>query len=349
MSERLDPLDVSARVTNVILGEIDYDEDALPLVSPDGTRLAVRVGAPPSWKTKLAQNGSTLPPPCRIEIRQITPGLEVENSISGRYLLGRGLNETGFLIEEPLADGSRRIGLVSWENARITWLVDNEDVNAFADISNDGTLAYSRRATNAPAFELVVRRDGEEWVLPTEWERSWIDPVIAADNRTLFVFRRGDGTLELGWSRLLDETAFQIGMQLQLISDRVNDRTILNVLAAETGREASPEGTHPRLLFRHPALARLVAWSPNDDMIRQFPPGTISATMTGDDRAVTGNVDTVKLVELPLSVSESPVSITLLEEMAIPRRLGDDGKSILLIQPKDGRYVVSRMELVDVR
>ena len=287
--------------------------------------------------------------PCRIEIRQISQGLKVENSISGRYLLGRGLNTNGFLIEEPRADGSRRIGLVSWENASITWLVDNEDVNAFADISNDGTLAYSRRATDAPAFELVVRRDGEEWVLPSEWERSWIDPVLAADNRTLFVFRRGDGTLELGWSRLLDEIAFQNGMQLRRISNRVNDRTVQNVLAAETGGEASPEGTHPRLLFRHPELGRLVVWSPHDDMIRQFPTGVFSATMINDDRAVTGNVDTVKLVELPITPGELPVSITLLEELAIPRKLGNDGKSILLIKPKDGRYVVSRMELVDVR
>ena len=348
-TDRLDPRDVSARVSRTTLGEFEYDDDALPLVSPNGEYLAVRVGSPPSWKIKCAQNGSSLPSPCRIEIRRISNGLQVEHTITGRYLLGRGLNAEGFLIEEPRADGSRRIGLVAWSDGRISWLLDDANINAFADIDDNGTLAFARRAFSEPGFELVVMKDGETWVLPSEWERSWIDPVISPDGRTLFVFRLGDGTLELAWTRLNDQNTFENSLQFTPISERINARMTQTILAGQTGTDSSPPGKEPRLLFRHPQLGRLVVWTPLDDLLRPFPADTITATMIDEHRAIAGNVDTVKLVELPTTVGQRPITVTLQDAFEIPRRLGNDPKVVLLFQPQNGRYKVSRLDIVDIR
>ena len=71
--------------------------------------------------------------------------------------------------------------------------------------------------------------------------------------------------------------------------------------------------------------------------------------MIDENRAVAGNVDTVKLIELPTVTGERPVSVTLMDELGIPRILGDEGNDVLLLRPRDGRYVVSRLQIVDIR
>ena len=347
----LDPVDVSATLGVIALGTVEYDDDGIPLVSPDGEHLAVRLGPPPSWSTALAEPDASVPAESVIRVHRLAEGMPVQFELVGNHLLGRGVNRDGFLIEEPREDGTRRIGLVNWKTGETTWLVDDDAVNAFADIADDGTLAWSRRAVDDTAFELVIRRNGTDQRLGTRWDRSWLDPVIAADQRTVFALRRGDGTVELGRIRLREFAALEDSYHTQQLSDRVTPSMVGTILAAQNGLEASPRMETTQLIFRHPGINRLASWNPETDLIRPFPQGVLSATMLNDHRAVASTPDQVLLVELPREPGMAPTTIQLVDGFAIPRRIDsrEDRELILLMRPNNGQYEISTLELFDVR
>ncbi|MGD9689211.1 MAG: hypothetical protein AB7K52_00320 [Phycisphaerales bacterium] len=148
------------RFTTRAIGSIRYDGVTLPIVSPDGTFIAVQVGRPPSWAGVLATAGDPLSSLCRIAIHLVADGTVLLSDVlpPRGLLLGRSADERGFLVEEPQPDGSRRIGRCSWLSGAIEWLVDEPGVCcAHAIELRDGTLAYTRRAVGAPRAELVIR------------------------------------------------------------------------------------------------------------------------------------------------------------------------------------------------
>jgi hypothetical protein len=238
---------------------------------------------------------------------------------------------------------------VAWESGEIDWLVDDEFVNAFANIAENGTLAYARRGVDDEPFDLVVERYDTTTVFKSEWERSWIDPVFSADGTTLFALRLGDGTLELGWKRLPTSLSIDEAIHTRPLSDRVNTRIAHQTLASQTGLEASPQNTTACLVFRHPELKRLVHWTLENDLVRPFPPGVFAATMIDENRAVVSRGETVELVSLPNTAGEMSRSLVLLEGLSIPRRNGPSDDSVLLLQPHNGTYNLIRLDLFNVR
>lgn len=340
--------DVGAEFRWNSLGFVEYDDFTIPLLSPDGDRIAVRSGVPPRWPEILATPDATGTDPAWIRIYEIDDegGLSLLHESREPWLLGRAANARGFLVEEPRPDGSRRIGRVDWETGKVTWLVDEGFVDAFATIGEDGTVAWSRRKIDAPAFDLMVRRGdgGGTWKLPSRWERSWIDPVLSPDARTLFMLRRGDGTVELGWTRLVDEQRFRDGVSTHGISIRTTPRRVHGMLGPQVGA-ASPPGRNARLLFLHPDLGRLVEWRPTGDLARPFPDSVINAVMLDQDRAVATTTTSTLLAELTDEPGRPPTELVLMNEATIPRRRGTRAQELLLFRPSDGRYEVLLAEL----
>ena len=332
------------------VGNVEYDDFTIPLLSPDAEWMVSRSGAAPGWEEILAEPGSGPIPPATFTIHRIgeSPGLRMHQEIRGPWLLGRGADRKGFLIEEPLEGGARRIGRVDWDSGEVTWLVDDGDVAAFATLGPDGDLAYSRRGIGDPAFELVLRLgDGSgTWVVPSRWERSWVDPILAPDGRTLFTLCRGDGTVELAWTRITDESRFRDGIRTHPISVRSTPRRVHAMLAPQAGA-ASPPGSHARIVFLHPDLGRLVEWSPETDLARPFPEGTINATMLDQDSGIAATRDGIHLVRLADGIGRPPSSLKLAEETAIPRRIqAEEGiPRFILLKPNAGRYEVMIGEL----
>lgn len=349
-ADGLDPNDVSAEVAWRRIGEVDYDDFSIPLSSPDGRLLAVRGGAPPTWSAILARPDARPTAVVPFEVLRVEPdGVERIRTVRGPWLLGRGADSEGFLVEEQRPDGSRRIGRVPWDEGSPTWLVDDEHVNAFATIDDDGTIAWSRREVGDTAFDLMVRRrDMPAWRLEQRFERSWVDPVLAADGRTIFALRRGDGTVELGWSRLTDADRFRDGMITHPISVRVNDRMVHAMLSPQIGVEAAPPGGPPRIIFLHPELQRLVEWSPARTLARPFPEDVLVASMIDEHRGVAATDEGLLLVELADSGQLVPTSIRIAETLAIPRRSGIETDPILLLQPGSGRFEILLARLRDV-
>lgn len=340
--------DLGARFQWNSLGFVDYDDFSIPLVSPDGDLIAVRAGAPPKWPAILATPEAAPTSTAWFRIYEIDDekGVRVRHEQQRRWLLGRATDDRGFLVEEPLPNGGRRIGRVDWETGDVSWLIDEGFVDAFATIAADGTLAWSRRTLEQPAFDLMVRRgDGiGTWKVPAKWERSWIDPVLSPDGRTLFALRRGDGTVELGWSRLTDESRFKDGISTHGISIRTTPRRVHAMLAPQVGA-ASPPGPSARILFLHPDLGRLVEWSPRNDLARPFPEGVINAAMVDEDRGLATTSESLLLTRLADGTGRPPSSLRLTDEPAIPRQRGGSDGDLLLFRPADGRYEILNARL----
>jgi hypothetical protein len=178
------------------------------------------------------------------------------------------------------------------------------------------------------------------------WERSWIDPVIAPDGRTIFMLRRGDGTVELAWSRLTDESRFRDGVSTHPISVRVDARRTQAMLAPQVG-VASPSAEHARIVFLHPDIGRLVEWSPRTDLVRPYPERTINAVHLDEDRAVVSTPDGLALAVLASELGRPPAMLPLTEEPAIPRLSGRPDEPILLLRPIAGRYEVLLARFLD--
>jgi hypothetical protein len=348
-SDRLDPLDVSAQISWRMIGAVEYDDFSIPLSSPDGRFLAVRAGAPPAWSAILARPDAQRLPVVPFEILRLNAaGVESLQTIRGPWLLGRSADEIGFLVEGYRPDGGRRIGRVDWVTGEVTWLIDDELVNAFATIGVDGTLAWCRRSVDARGLDLMVRRpDGHTWTIKSQFDRSWLDPVIAPDGRTIFALRKGDGTVEIAWSRLTERSRFEEGMQTIPISIRSNDRLVYSMLAPQTGIEASPPGGPPRLIFLHPDLGRMIEWSPDRDLARPFSEGAMAVSMLDTDRGIAMSKDGLFLTELTSVAGGVPTSILLSSDVAIPRRSGLKEDPILLLRPDSGRYELYLAHLND--
>lgn len=136
-----------SRVTYAIrpLGLVDFDEQVLPIPSPDGTRLAVEVGQPPSWDALLAEAGSSASS-TSVAIYDITgvPSMVSvpESDASAGLLLGRASDDRGVLVESPRPDGARWIGRMDWVTGQISWLATGTRVNAHGVLTPEGTLVF---------------------------------------------------------------------------------------------------------------------------------------------------------------------------------------------------------------
>lgn len=172
------------------MGDFVTDGLSLPLISPDGRHLALRIGTPPSDELRLApapREGEAVPrivtveasDPSRIEIYRLqanqqptlilpmieaNSGSEAQNSepIPHGVLLGRSCTNEGFLIEWPRADGSRWIGFVRWTTGRVNWLVrSDEDVPWLAAsnavLTSSGDLVFAYRTDPAQGWALARR------------------------------------------------------------------------------------------------------------------------------------------------------------------------------------------------
>lgn len=256
-------------------GAIGFDEQTLPAASPDGLRLAVPTGLPPEWSTLLAEPGS-LPPDGGVLIHDLSsPAAEPPRPMTPvrePVLLGRAVDDAGFLVESVRPDGGRWIGHADWDTGEIRWLVTGGpgEINAFATLGPGGWLAWCRRGPGEDRFSLVLRDPaGEEQVVPGR-SGSWLMPRFADDGTArLFAMVLRGSALD---AVFLDPDAGPAIMatirRTTLATDAAEVATAYQAMAADltmiTAMDAAfdrPAG-EPRLYFVHPAHGRAAVWDP---------------------------------------------------------------------------------------
>jgi hypothetical protein len=305
----LQPLSTPAGVTQSVqvvagllpLGTVPYDNMVLPLLSPDGSMIAVQTGAPPTWASLLARPNADIPSATRVAIYQLDLRLGIDQAnrkapaligtLNEPLLLGRSCDAQGFLVESIRSDGSRWIGKVAWPPARnvetpkrpgggagtgletstsgrfdisITWLVSGSEgeVNAFAALGPNGQLAWSRRSRDSRHFDLIVRDQTSEWMIRSSEGNDWLFPVWPHAGEGLFVLSLKDHNLDICHGIASSDRAFMQSMQwLGLVND-ATDATAYQVLSAATGACDIPASVRDQLVYYHPGGNRMALWRP---------------------------------------------------------------------------------------
>lgn len=318
---------------------VSTDGFALPLVSPDGSRLAWQLSSNADWPTLLAQPEATRALRATVAARPVSSAEGFTRPES--LLIGRMADATGVLVEAPQADGSRWIGMVPWEGGAPAWLVQDASVNAFAAIGPRGERAWCRRAPGTDGFDLVMERPEGRLEWPRREGESWFMPVVANDGAYACSLR--DGVLELAWLPLrpgttLTRSEAEPAIVRKRISLRGTPRTAYQTFSACPADRAA---TGAGLLFFHPDLRRMALWDPRADTVRLLAERSVAAQLQPDGSALVSLPDRLVMQEMPPEPGLAPLQVV--PGLWIAR--GRDPQGLIMFGPGRDACQVSRLRL----
>lgn len=367
-------------VSSIGVCTVPYDGFTLPLLSPDGRWLATQIGVPPTWPTLLAMKRQTVPMASSIEIWSLDSrtGRRVTTLAKG-LILGRSADNDGFLVEEVLDDGSRRIGRVEWPtlepepaaetrtpDARSSladapkplepeWLIDDGRVNAFAALSVDanglstGSIAWCSRDIEGDGFALSVKHGATsaQWDIPPMPEQGWLLPLFSRDGRTLFAMSLRDGVVDLVAGDPSDRVAFEQSEIRRRLSVRMDAQRTYQTLAPQGTDAAVGPGDSTTLVLFDPDLRRMTIWNPTDSTYRPLTEGSFAATIVADGSVMVGDGDGIVL-DHPAAAPGFPPRVY--PRSAIPRHVqytGDGPHDWVLLVPDRRSISIVRFALLE--
>lgn len=339
------------------LGAIPHDGFTLPLVRPDGRRIAAATGFAPEWSTVLAERGASLPAGSQIEVLHIPapqpagparsgPPPEVTPAFAIRepLLLGRFCNEQGFLVESPRPNGARWIGLADWDTGAVTWLVaDDSRVSAFAALGPGGLLAWSSRAIDSENFELHVRAGTERWRLATG-QRSWLLPVWSGRGAGLFALVVDNGRIEaVHMDAGSESAALRSVRRLPLAASGATVETAYQAVVGAIGH-LDDRGIE-QLFFVHPGSGRPSIWRPNENLLAL---DATAITAAPDPRSPDIALVTTRTQLQRQSLTRARDREDLLRGLHVVRSADPRTGECILLEPGEGRMGVVRLILLPV-
>jgi hypothetical protein len=332
-------------------GTIPYDNETLPLVSPDGRHIATQAGFAPDVDTLLARPGAAPPFLTRIEVYVLPDSGDKRprfvTSVAESVLLGRACDDAGFLIEAPREDGSRWIGKASWSSGEITWLVsDNTAVSAFATLGPSGRLAWSTRPVGSgdEQFDLVVRHGERQWILPGRGD-SWVMPTFSGEGDGLFaLLLRADQLDLVHFNADSLDSMHDTLRRIPLATDGASLYVAYMTVSAHT---TFAEGLGPgtgALIYFHPAQLRVAVWKPPDPPVLLDQRSIAAAIHRKNPMYVL--VATTKGV-LIRAIDDQHNRIDLFPGMLVPRATRAEDRPYILIQSKlDNELGIFVMQLL---
>ena len=334
------------------LGPIPYDNMTLPLVSPDGRYVATHRGLAPNWATLLAEPGAPLPTTTRIEIYRL-PESDAEEPqtqaiVDEAALLGRACTREGFLIESPRENGSRWIGLASWETGTVQWLIsDDSAVSAFASLDEDGRLAWSSRPVGGEHFDLMVRQGGDEWRLPGQGG-DWLMPTWSGAGDGLFALLLRGETLDV--AHMIASSAADVRRTIRplpLATTRATIDTAYQTLNATVVTTTGRRAVRDRLTFFHPSRLRAAIWEPPAAPV-VLDPKSLTAVIDQDEPAYALVATADKLIRRRI-VDEAGIDrIDVIAGTQVPRATASEMRPYILLEPSEGVIGVTGLILVSV-
>ncbi len=345
-TKRLEGTDAHVRFRLEPLCSIDYDGFALPLVSPDGHLAAVQATSSADWATLLASIDGGQPNAGTVSIVSLEVAAKSKPiEVAGTdLLLGRSADDEGFLVESPRVDGSRWIGRVAWSGGDPLWLVDGDDVNAFATRGSGDAIAWCHRARDKSRFALRVRQGGVTQEIPAPEDGSWLAPTFSSDAKYLYALRLRDGVLAACAFPLSQAMSPRptISIDLSWRADaRVAYQTLIPLRTSGSAGDA-------RLWFFHPRFGRAAVWNPLNNRVALASPGSASSAIVSGGRLATASAEQFSIEPMPLegSATEAKRTSKLLESLWIPI-WGGGSSTLLVVHPHDthaGRLDVARID-----
>jgi hypothetical protein len=271
------------------VGSVPWNATILPLLSPDGRWIATSTGTPPSNAARMGLPGARPPIGSKIEIWEVLTGhagIRQQHSIELPFVLTDSADDEGFLVESPQSNGSRWIGKVDWRTAEVTWLVDDDHVNAMPSIGPRGRLAWCVRERDEKRFSLAVRfATGQSFTVPTK-RAEWLLPMWSSRSAMLSAWRLGDGGLLTLVSMDADSPSTMAGPARQImVMTGANRWDAFKATANRTTVRGLHGPSIEQVIFYHPIEQRMAVWMPtgiNADRVVSLAPGSIDALH--DDR-----------------------------------------------------------------
>ncbi len=338
------------------LGAVPFDNMMLPLVSPDGRYVATQTGVAPPWSTILAEPDAPQPAATRVDIyaldrrevgriEELMPPTHLA-TVDELVLLGRSCDAEGFLVESPRDDGSRWIGKVAWETGEVTWLVQDDRVNAFGSLGPDGRLAWCSRPVDGEYFDLVIRNHSGEWMIEGQDDEHWLMPTWSGSGDRLFVLNLRRGNLQLCYTAAASEAAFRQSVQRLRLSENASVFTAYQTQSGQTGAVfGSSNSSRDQLIFFHPGSGGAAMWRPRAVSDRRevfFPAGSYAAVIDEDEHVLLCTAtDLVRQ-----SLYDARLRMELVNGMQVPRLTAMTQWPYMLLSPREGYVGLAAMCLV---
>lgn len=333
-------------------GRLPYNNLMLPLVSPDGRFIATQVGRPPSWELLEGSAGASVPYTSRIEIhalRDDSSELRLERIaiVNEACVLGRSLDDDGFIVEAPRSGGARWIGKADWETGIVEWIIKDAAVNAFGCLGPDGAMAYCRRTGDDPFFNLVLRFGNEELELPGNGA-DWLMPTFANGSTptSLFVMLLRDGALDLVHFDAKDDNTVRQTLSSTPLSDAGADRELAyQALNASPAVLGIPRATET-IIFQHPSRRATAAWRPGAAPVI-FDRPSFAAVLDPANEDYVLVAFAKDLVRQSLDQSASRQRSKLAKGLHVPRATANPARPFIVFSPDDAELDVTAVRLVD--
>jgi len=333
-----------SRVTFALseLGVAPYDGVAVPLVSPDGSLAATQLPPAPPRRLSVAAPGAD---PARADGASVAIVALAPNGAAtvrqevfdarGAILLGRDAAADGFLIESPRPDGSRWIGLASWADGSVRWLVRGPAVAAHAVFGPAGSLLYSRRPVGGGRFELVrLDGGGRERTLSLPGA-DVVYPLLAPGGRYATALASSERGLRLVLIDLRaagERRAGQIVRRFPLAGVGSLEGAAQVVAASQSASPGTPQANLGPIVY-HPAMRRCVAVDVQRRTLLPLASGSVAAADAGAGRALCATPDGLVLWA---SRDGREGTSRVLADDYLPRRTGLVDRPFVLFTPVAG-------------
>ena len=338
--QRGDTTSIRFQAQLIELGEIPYDTMTVPLVSPDGRTIATSVGVQPEASTLLAEPGAPSPLGTGVEIW--TYDLNSEryvkvHQLDPPLLLGRSADTDGFLVESPMPAGPRRIGKVDWTSGALTWLIDDEYVNAFATIGPEGQLAYSSRPVDESDFSLIIKQNtGDELVVGAD-DGTWLFPTWSTRNNRLYAFWLSPTKrLQLATMLTLSPQAMNTSLKKLDLGSEHSPATAWRAITMQPVVQGLNDTADEEIAFWHPGEKRTVIWNQQDETPFVLLEDALVATHDVSGRYLVATPSELRYVD----PSRMHRSVRLHNQVAIPRGTTKDTGVYILLTPGQDRVTV---------
>lgn len=319
------------------VGVLPWDRRTLPVISSNGLNAAVQLGPTPSIDTLIGNLNEPVES-TSIEMHTLDPvhGSSTPPSIIKQtgLILSRFANDYVFFVESPKGEQGRWIGEISWSTGTLTWLVNDNSINAFPTANLKGDVAWSRQHPDEDRFHLVIRTAQSQKSID-DGESDWVFPKFLDKDR-LRIFRINGGKLSLVELDLSTSDPLLTAMSLPLLGTG-GSRSVALQIATTNPLSA----WQPTYAFYHPQFKRMTIWDPDRlPALRYLARNSVAATPVSDGSWI---VTTEKRV-VRQSVDEHE-GIHLRNHLAIPVATTSKQWTHLLLEPMGNRIHVHAVNL----
>jgi len=318
-------------------GHLPWDRYTLPVISPNGLHAAVQLGTPPSVLTLCGiENEPTDSTTIELHILDPVQGRRISPLYIGRegLLLTRAVSDTFVLVESPNGENGRWIGQIDFATGIITWLISDENINAFPTINQLGELAWSRKSLQDDRFYLVINTTYGERIID-DGESDWLMPAFLGNDK-LRVYTISEGKLYLQELDIRARDPLLTAITLPIIGAGATRELAWQI--ATTNTTASWHDTHA---FYHPTKQRMVVWQPNEAIeMASLMYGSVAAAPVQDGSWLVAMDNRIIRQEI-----ESDDGIHIRNRLAIPVATTSKQWTHLMLIPEGNRLEVRAINI----